>query len=407
MKYFKFILPIFTLALWSCGDSATENPSEEKQVVASDSTNTTIKTLESGFVKISGTIEGSPYSTIYLYQYGVNPAITIDSSQLDANGSFAFNVNHQGYNFFGVGFQSNNAALVLLGANDEITITGSFNNWVRDYQVSGTGYSDEIRSYLLTRQNFTDQISALKTELAAVPKNDQTKQDAINEKGMAVQEEFVAFRNSFVKENEDSPALYIVLQDIYDPISDIEQLKAIGKATNKFLPNSMFSEQVNSILSQAEQQLAYTEQMNNSKGAVAIGKPAPDLNFATPEGKMLSLSSLKGKVILLDFWASWCKPCRMENPNVVKLYNQYKDKGFTVYSVSLDNNKAQWINAIQADGLIWPNHVSDLGGWNAVPAAIYSVNSIPQTYLIDANGTIIAKDLRGEELAAKLKEILG
>lgn len=407
MKYFKFILPILAISLWSCGASSTEEAGEQKHSMDTDSTEVIINSLESGSVNITGSIEGSPIQKIYLYKYGVNPAQTIDSSEIDANGNFSFNLNHQGFNFFGIGFQSNNAALVLLGANDEIMINGSFNNWARDYQVSGTGHSTAIRSYLLMRQNFTDKITVLKSELAAIPKSDKAKQDAINEKGMAIQEEFVAARNAFVKENDDTPALYIVLQDIYDPISDIEQLKAIGKATNKYLPNSMFSEQVNAVLSQAEQQIAYTEQMNSAQGAVGIGKPAPDLNFATPEGKMLSLSSLKGKVILLDFWASWCKPCRMENPNVVKLYNEYKDKGFTVYSVSLDNNKAQWINAIQADGLIWPNHVSDLGGWNSVPAAIYSVNSIPQTYLIDADGTIIAKDLRGQDLANKLKEILG
>jgi thiol-disulfide isomerase/thioredoxin len=257
------------------------------------------------------------------------------------------------------------------------------------------------------RQDFTDKINVLKEELAAIPKTDIAAQEEVNTKGMAVQDEFVAKRNQFIDEMDDTPALYITLQDIYDPIGDIEQVKKINKATNKYMPNSMFSEQTNALLTQAEQQIAYTEQQNASQGAVAIGNAAPDLSFPTPNGQMLSLSSLKGKVVLLDFWASWCKPCRMENPNVVNLYNQYKDKGFTVYSVSLDNNKQKWVNAIEADGLAWPNHVSDLGGWNSMPAAIYGVNSIPQTYLIGTDGTIIAKDLRGEDLANKLKEILG
>lgn len=409
MRYNKVIIALLSVSLWSCGEEAEQvgetQPSENTtNVVVNDAE---VPVPESGSVKIDGTIDGAPYSTIYLYEYGVNPALTIDSSALDENGNFSFNINHQGYNFLGVGFQANSAALLLIGAGDEIEVTGSFNNWVRDYQVTGSGYSDDIRNYLIMRQDFTDQITALKNELAAVPKTDIAKQDEINEKGMAVQDEFTAQRNQFIKDLDDTPALYIVLQDIYDPVGDIEQLKAIGKATNKYLPNSMFAEQVNSVLTQAEQQLAYSEIENSSSGAVAVGSPALDLNFPTPEGKMLSLSSLKGNVVLLDFWASWCKPCRMENPNVVNLYNQYKDKGFTVYSVSLDNNKMQWINAIQADGLVWPNHVSDLGGWNSMPAAIYNVNSIPQTYLIGADGTIIAEGLRGEELANKLKEILG
>jgi len=408
MKYSKVIIALLAISFWSCGESESEGETQSANntdTVVKDDVENSIPA--SGSVIIDGNITGAPHSTIYLFKYGVNPAVTIDSSSLDEAGNFSFNINHQGYNFLGVGFQSNSAALLLIGAGDEIQVSGSYDNWVRDYQVTGSGYSDDIRNYLLMRQDFTDKITALKNELAAVAKTDKAKQDEINEKGMAVQDEFTAMRDQFIKDLDDTPALYIVLQDIYDPLSDIEQLKAIGKATNKYLPNSMFAEQVNALLTQTEQQLAYTEMQNTSQGPVAVGNPAPELSFPTPDGKMLSLSSLKGNVVLLDFWASWCKPCRMENPNVVNLYNQYKDKGFTVFSVSLDNNKTQWVNAIQADGLIWPNHVSDLGGWNSMPAAIYNVNSIPQTYLIGADGTIIAKDLRGEDLAKKLKEILG
>ncbi len=145
--------------------------------------------------------------------------------------------------------------------------------------------------------------------------------------------------------------------------------------------------------------------LNNVK--IAVGSEAPDLAFQNPEGKIMKLSDLKGKVVLLDFWASWCRPCRMENPNVVKLYNKYKSQGFDVYSVSLDRTKQQWVDAIAKDKLIWPNHVSDLKGWQSEGAKQYKVTSIPSTFLIDRNGKIIAVNPRGQQLEKALKEVFG
>jgi thiol-disulfide isomerase/thioredoxin len=118
----------------------------------------------------------------------------------------------------------------------------------------------------------------------------------------------------------------------------------------------------------------------------------------------LKLSSLRGKVVLIDFWASWCGPCRKENPNVVRLYNQYKAKGFTVFSVSLDQDAEAWKKAIASDGLIWPNHVSDLLGWQTPLVQLYAFEGIPHTVLIDQEGKIIGTGLRGESLEQKLKE---
>ncbi len=137
------------------------------------------------------------------------------------------------------------------------------------------------------------------------------------------------------------------------------------------------------------------------------GKMAPDISAPTPEGKELALSDLRGKVVLLDFWASWCGPCRRENPNVVRMYDKYKDKGFTVYSVSLDNNKNKWLAAIEKDNLKWDSHVSELKKWNSKAAGAYGIKSIPTTFLLDGDGKIIGKNLRGPKLGQKLAEIYG
>jgi peroxiredoxin len=138
----------------------------------------------------------------------------------------------------------------------------------------------------------------------------------------------------------------------------------------------------------------------------AVGTEALDFTQNDVDGKPVKLSSFKGKYVLLDFWASWCKPCRAENPNVVKVYNQFKDKNFTVLGVSLDQSKDAWVKAIDADRLTW-NHVSDLQQWNNAVAQMYHIQSIPGNFLIDPNGKIVARDLRGEDLKKKLCELLG
>jgi thiol-disulfide isomerase/thioredoxin len=143
-----------------------------------------------------------------------------------------------------------------------------------------------------------------------------------------------------------------------------------------------------------------------------IGNLAPELAYPSPDGKTITLSSLRGQMVLVDFWASWCMPCRIENPNLVRVYTEFKDKnfkegkGFTIYSVSLDTKMEAWKGAITYDGLAWESHVSDLKGWYSVPAASYQVSAIPASFLLNGDGVIIAKNLRAEALEQTMKELV-
>lgn len=194
----------------------------------------------------------------------------------------------------------------------------------------------------------------------------------------------------FPANTNNRQVLYLTTIDMFSPY-DQDFARELAVRYSKEYPLSSY----------AKQALA-----NAPKGSPIAGEEAPLISLAGVDGKVIHLKSLRGKVVLLDFWASWCGPCRQENPNVVRAYNTYKSKGFTVYSVSLDDNKEKWQAAIAKDGLVWPNHVSDLKGWKSSAAALYNVKGIPATFLLDKKGVVVATNLRGEALEQKLKELL-
>jgi peroxiredoxin len=189
----------------------------------------------------------------------------------------------------------------------------------------------------------------------------------------------------------------------------LPEFKLAAEKLSNDMPNSKYATDYAKNISNLELQVAQQSAGTAPGGkGISVGSVAPEINLPDPSGKNRSLHALKGKVVLLDFWASWCRPCRMENPNVVKVYNKYKDKGFTVYSVSLDreNAKDAWVQAIKQDGLVWPDHVSELKFWTSTPGALYGVQSIPQTFLIDREGKIAAVNPRSN-LEDAVKKAMG
>jgi peroxiredoxin len=206
-------------------------------------------------------------------------------------------------------------------------------------------------------------------------------------------------------ETAENPLLSMLaalqIQDFADP-KFLDFHKGILARLEKAYPGSRYATDYSAVLTAFQNQVA----MQKAGAAdVAVGQPAPDIALANPDGKVMKLSDLKGKIVLLDFWASWCGPCRRTNPALVQTYQKYKSKGFEVYSVSLDRDRDKWVEAIKADNLSWAYHVSDLKFWQSQAAQLYKVQAIPQQYLIDRAGKITAVAKAGFSLEAELEKM--
>ena len=347
---------------------------------------------------VEGSVLAGSATTVYLQKFVNAKPVVLDSTVLGKNNKFELETAISQGNFYRLSTENpNNFILLWLNPNEKLTVHSQSKKIAEKYTVKGSPDSEAIAKFSNTEAKFQARSIALRkapketTHESVVQGPKPTAQDQL-------QREYRQFVLDFAKDNAKSPAALMALGKLKIR-QDFTLFKTVRDGLTETHPNSEYAKQLQGMVAQREKELA-------TEGKTAVGAKAIDIALPTPEGETVALSSFKGKYVLIDFWASWCGPCRRENPNVVKLYQKYNKAGFEVFSVSLDNNKDKWVNAIKQDGLEW-THVSDLLGWKCAPAKKYGVRGIPFTVLVDKEGTIIANKLRGPQLEAKLQELFG
>lgn len=350
-----------------------------------------------GGFELKGNFSNGKGEMLYLEKLSAEQPVVIDSVALDENGDFEFQNYSPKIGFYRIRVTPQNFAMLVLDSADKVKVSGNITDLGNSYKVEG---SEETTLFLRynemskSRDLRLDSLNKAFQSIMETSKMDAARMDSVSRIFEAPYNAIVNSANEEMidklKKNTDMYASLMAIQAL-DPDRYVDIYKAVDQGLIKKYPNErnvkMFHNVVLSMLS------------------TGIGQPAPEIELETPEGKELALSSLKGKIVLIDFWASWCGPCRKEMPNVVKAYAKFKNKGFEIFGVSLDQDKARWIEAIQKDGITWPQ-VSDLKQWQSSVVRQYNIQGIPYTVLLDREGNILAKNLRGEELEKKLTEVL-
>ncbi len=287
--------------------------------------------------------------------------------------------------------------------------------FITNATISGSKATAEVHEYYAKAMPLQTNLSMLRGTMQRT--KDRDKMQELSDQSAQKKNEADTWAKDFIENHPGSLALLGPLEHL-EPRSNAQLFKEILTATEESLRKGSFHQALTIATkgNNAQRQNGNDRVVRKGNGAnqprqaknsrYGVGDEAPDIVMADPEGKEHRLSDLRGKVVLIDFWASWCGPCRRENPNVVRAYEAYQKDGFEVFSVSLDQDAARWKAAIEQDGLVWPYHVSDLNGWKNAAARSYGVSSIPHAVLVDQNGIIAATHLRGPALSAKLDELL-
>lgn len=339
---------------------------------------------------INGTITGADSGWVLLQKREEGKMITADSVQVK-EGKFTLSGKVDMPEVFYLKVAKVDGAFPFFIENGALTMK-VYADSIDKSSVTGSVSQDSYVAYQKGEAVYNLKMEALYGNYTKAKEANDTAGCKVVEAAFdSVQKALSLYTKEYILKNGKSVvAAYLAISNAY--AFSLEELKAINKAMDPSIANSAY------VKNLAEREIIL--------GKVEVGQLAPDFTMNDSTGKPISLSSFKGKVVLVDFWASWCGPCRAENPNVVAAYKKFNSKGFTVLGVSLDSDKDKWTAAVAKDGLTW-THVSDLIGWKNAAAKQYGVMSIPANFLLDKDGKIIGSSLRGEDLMKKLEEVIG